>query len=259
MRRLVVELPPSRAALWSSRLALFAATVVLIAVVLARLDRIDLAAALTVLGAGLALALAAVALAVSAFMVIWADGRPGFSGALGGLLVAALLMVWPGVMAVQALRLPRLNDVSTDASEPPAFSRSRKALEVRAGLTPPDVAPAQRQLQQSAYPGIAPVLLEFTPQETYALALKAAQQRGWQIIETQAPGGRTGIGRIEAVDRSLVMRFPSDVTVRVRPLATGARVDVRSATRIWPHDFGDNARRVQAFTQVLLDLAEAKD
>lgn len=259
MRRLVVDLPPSRAALWSGRLALFAACVVGIAVLLARFDRIDLAAALTVLGAGLTLAIAAVALAVSAFLVIWADGRPGFSGALGGLFVAALLMVWPCFLAVQAVRLPRLADVSTDIVDPPAFSRSRKALEVRGGQTPPEVARDQRLAQQQAYPGVAPILLDFTPQETYALALKAAQQRGWQIVETAQPGGRTGVGRIEAVDRSLVMRFPADVTVRVRPLATGTRVDVRSATRRWAHDFGENARRVQGYAQALLDLAEAKD
>jgi uncharacterized protein (DUF1499 family) len=55
------------------------------------------------------------------------------------------------------------------------------------------------------------------------------------------------------------MRFPSDVTVRVRPLATGARVDVRSASRRWAHDFGENSRRVQSYAQALLDLAEAKD
>ncbi|MFO1147750.1 MAG: DUF1499 domain-containing protein [Alsobacter sp.] len=259
MRRLVVDLPPSRAALWSGRLALFACCVVAIAVLLARLDRIDLAPALAVLGTGLAMALAAVALAVSAFFVIWADGRPGFSGAMGGLLLAAVLMVWPCVLAVQALRLPRLSDVSTDVVDPPSFSRSRKALEARGGATPPEVAREQRQQQQQAYPGVAPILLDFTPQETYALALKAAQQRGWQIIETAQPGGRTGIGRIEAIDRSLVMRFPSDVTVRVRPLATGARVDVRSASRRWSHDFGENARRVQNYAQALLDLAEAKD
>jgi uncharacterized protein (DUF1499 family) len=78
-------------------------------------------------------------------------------------------------------------------------------------------------------------------------------------VETNPPGGRTGVGRIEAVDRSLVMGFPADVTVRIRPLATGARIDVRSASRRWPHDFGDNARRVQAYAQALLDLAEAKD
>lgn len=259
MRRLVLDLPPSRAAQWSSRLAFFAVAVVGIAVLLSRLERIDLAAALTVLGAGLVMAVAAAALAISAFVVIWADGRPGFSGALGGLLIAAALMAWPCAMAVQAMRLPQLADVSTDVVDPPSFSRSRKALDARGGLTPPEQPASVRVQQQAAYPGVAPILLEFTPQETYALALKAAQKRGWQIIETNPPGGRTGVGRIEAVDRSLVMGFPADVTVRIRPLATGARVDIRSATRRWQHDFGDNSRRVQAYAQALLDLAETKD
>jgi uncharacterized protein (DUF1499 family) len=259
MRRLVVELPPSRAALWSGRLALFAASVLGIAVLLSRLDLIDLPAVLTVLGAGFVLALAAVALAVASFFVIWDDGRPGFTGAMGGLLLAALLIAWPSLLAVQAMRLPRLNDISTDVVDPPAFSRSRKALDARAGTFPADAPAEARQAQQAAYPAVAPIVLEFTPQETFALALKAAQQRGWQIIEVSSPGGRVPVGRIEAVDRTFLMRFPSDITVRVRPLPTGARIDVRSASRSWSHDFGDNARRILAYSQAVLDLAEAKD
>jgi uncharacterized protein (DUF1499 family) len=258
MRRLVVEMPPSHAAGWSRRLAWFALLVVAIAVLLARFDRIEVAAALAVLGAGLAVAVAAAVLAVSGLVSIWNEGRPGFGAASAGLFVAACMLAYPSFLAVQALRLPRLTDISTDTAEPPSFSRSRRALELRGGRTPPESTARNRAEQAQAYPGIAPVTLEIPPSEVFALVQKAAAQRGWQVIETAAPGGRTGIGRLEAIDRSLVMRFPDDVTVRIRPTAAGARVDVRSASRIGTHDFGANARRIQAFLQTLQDLADER-
>lgn len=256
MRRLVVEMPPSLAAGWSRRLSWFALLVVAIAVVLARLDRIEVAAALAVLGAGLFMAMASAVLAVSGFVAIWNEGRPGFGAAAAGLFLATLLLAYPCFLAVQALRLPRLTDISTDLNEPPAFSRSRKALELRNGRTPPERTQQSRVEQSQAYPGIAPLNLEIQPAEVYALVQKAAAQRGWQVFESAAPGGRTGVGRLEAIDRSLIMRFPDDVTVRIRPTAVGARVDVRSASRIGTHDFGANARRIQSFLQTLQELTE---
>ncbi len=258
MRRLVVELPPSLAAQWSRRVAAFALVVVAMTILLSRLDRLETAASLAVLGGGMLLAGVAIALAVVAFGVVWADGRPGSGRAFAGLVIALLLLAYPALLSVQALRLPRINDVTTDLSDPPAFSRSRRALELRSGRVPPDPGAAARAAQLQAYPGVEPVVLELQPLEVFQLVQKAAQQRGWQVIETASPGGRTGIGRLEAIDRSLLMRFPDDVTVRIRPVASGARVDVRSASRFGSHDLGANARRVEAFMTRLQELAEER-
>lgn len=258
MRRLVVELPPSLAAQWSRRVAAFALLVVALTIVLSRLDRLETTASLAVLGGGMLLAVLAIALAAIAFAVVWADGRPGSGAAFAGLVIALALLAYPAWLAVQAVRLPRLNDVTTDLADPPAFSRSRRALELRAGRIPPDPGPSARAAQMQAYPGVEPLVLELQPVEVFQLVQKAAQQRGWQVIETASPGGRTGIGRLEAVDRSLLMRFPDDVTVRIRPVAAGARVDVRSASRLGAHDLGANARRVEAFMQRLQELADER-
>jgi uncharacterized protein (DUF1499 family) len=258
MRRLVVELPPSLAAQWSRRVAAFALVVVVMTVLLSRLDRLETAASLAVLGGGMLLAGVAIALAVVAFGVVWADGRPGSGRAFAGLLIALLLLAYPAYLSVQALRLPRINDVTTDLSDPPAFSRSRRALELRSGRIPPDPGPGARATQLQAYPGVEPLVLELQPLEVFQLVQKAAQQRGWQVIETASPGGRTGTGRLEAIDRSLLMRFPDDVTVRIRPVASGARVDVRSASRFGSHDLGVNARRVEAFMTRLQELADER-
>lgn len=258
MRRLVVELSPSSAALWSRRLALFALAVIAFGVVLARFGRVEQSAALAVVGAGIAFALASVVLAVIAFGVIWNDGRPGLGWAMAGLLVAALVLGFPGYLAAQAFRLPRLNDVTTDIAEPPMFSRSRKAMQERGGRMPPEIPAAQRAAQQSAYPGVAPVIIDdLPPAEVMPQVLKAATHRGWTVYETVAPGGRTGVGRVEAVDHTLLMRFPDDITIRVKPYGVGSRVDIRSASRIGTHDLGSNARRITAFTEELQAILEA--
>ncbi|WP_245422327.1 DUF1499 domain-containing protein [Alsobacter soli] len=238
---------------------MFALAVILLGVALGRTERIEIPAAVVVLGAGLVVAITAVLLAVAAFFVIWGDGRPGFGKALGGMLVAGAIVALPAWMSIEAVRLPRLSDVTTDINDPPAFSRSRKALEMRGGRVPADPPAESRAVQKAAYPGVTPLTLEVTPQEAYQLALKAAQQRGWTIIESTAPGGRTGVGRIEAVDHSLVMRFPLDVTVRLRPLAAGVRVDMRSSSRVGQHDLGANARRIQTFFAALQELVDNRE
>ena len=45
------------------------------------------------------------------------------------------------------------------------------------------------------------------------------------------------------------MGFRDDVTLRVRPDADGARIDVRSASRYGRHDFGTNAARVRSLLE----------
>ena len=81
--------------------------------------------------------------------------------------------------------------------------------------------------------------------------------RKWQIVEAIRPGGRVGNGRIEAVARGRLLNLPADITVRVRPRADGARIDVRSASRVGGRDFGDNADRIRAYLDEVANLALA--
>jgi uncharacterized protein (DUF1499 family) len=47
------------------------------------------------------------------------------------------------------------------------------------------------------------------------------------------------------------------VTVRIRPRADGARIDVRSASRLGGRDFGSNADRIRAYLDDVANLALA--
>ncbi|MEA2758871.1 MAG: hypothetical protein QOH65_1484 [Methylobacteriaceae bacterium] len=259
MRRLIIEEPYSRAALWSRRLALFSLAVGAIAVMLARSQTVDPTATLSVFSGAVLVACLALLFAGTAAVIIWRTGRRGAGVVASGVLLAALLLCYPAYLAANAVRLPLLNDVSTDLVDPPQFSRSKIALAARAERTPEVPPPQSRQEQRLAYPNIQPILLDQEADEAYQLVLRAIAARGWKVVEQTPPGGRIGVGHIDAIDRSLVMGFPADVTIRMRPLAGQTRVDVRSVSRVGRHDYGSNAQRISKFAaeiQAQLDAAK---
>jgi uncharacterized protein (DUF1499 family) len=88
--------------------------------------------------------------------------------------------------------------------------------------------------------------------------LRSAAALGWQVVDQIPPGGRAGIGRVDAVARTLIMGFPDDITVRIRPLAAQTRIDIRSASRFGRHDFGANAQRIQRFSQEMQTQLDAR-
>jgi uncharacterized protein (DUF1499 family) len=257
MRRLILEEPYSRPAKWSPVVAWFAIAVSLISVILIRSGHVDYAAGFVSLGVGLFLAIFAILLAVVAFVRIWQEGRRGLGSAVQGLLLALLVLAYPSWFALQAVILPPINDITTDTENPPAFSMSRAVMDARNGRVPPDVPPEVREAQREAYVQIAPLTLDVGPDEAFELVRKAAANRGWRIVEAIKPGGRLGIGRLEAVDRTFLLRLPDDITVRIRPRVDGTRIDVRSASRMGTHDLGANARRIRAFFDELSALAIA--
>lgn len=258
MRRLILEEPVSAAALWSRRLALFALATALVGVAVSRSQTADITAALAVLGAAIVTACLAVLFALAGAVVIWRTGRRGAGLVVTALLLAALMLAWPGYLALQAARLPLLNDVSTDLIDPPDFARSSRAIAARGADVHGPISEASRDAQRLAYPLVQPILLDMDSDEAWPLIQKAVAARGWRIIEQTRPGGRSGIGRIEAIDRTLLMGFPDDVTIRVRPLAGQTRVDARSASRYGRHDFGANAARIQRFAEEVQAQLDAR-
>jgi uncharacterized protein (DUF1499 family) len=258
MRRLIIEEAYSMAAVWSRRLSFFAVAVALIAVVLARISSVETIAVISVLGAAFLFAVIALLLAATAAVVIWRTGCQGLGFAMAGGLLALGLLAYPGYLTLKAVTLPKINDISTDLADPPAFSRSSKAQAARGGYSPAPIDATQRERQMHAYPAVQPVVLDLEPDDAFQLVLKAVDELHWRLIEKAEPGGRTGVGHVDAVDRTLIMRFPDDITIRIRPLAGQTRVDVRSASRYGSHDFGTNARRIEKFIEELQTQLEER-
>jgi uncharacterized protein (DUF1499 family) len=258
MRRLIFEEPYSRAAIWSRRVAVFALAVAAMAAGLSRAGAVEPAGALAVLGASFVLACLAGLLSATAAVVIWRTGRRGAGIAFMGLMLALALLAYPAFLSAKAISLPAIDDVTTDLDTPPSFLRSAKALEARGGRNPPDASEQTRETQKRAYPKVQPILVDMELNDAYQLALQAVKARGWRIVDAIAPSVREGVGHIDAIDRSLFLGFPDDIAIRIKPLANQTRIDIRSRSRVWPHDFGANAERIQKFAGEIQDLAQAK-
>ena len=54
-------------------------------------------------------------------------------------------------------------------------------------------------------------------------------------------------GRIEATDTTLWFGFKDDIVVRVTPLDSASRIDVRSVSRVGKSDVGTNATRIRNY------------
>jgi uncharacterized protein (DUF1499 family) len=257
MRRISVE-PMTRLAPLSRWLGLLAVVLALLSVGGVRFGGIPPINGLVVYAAALTSAALAAVAAAGALTRIWRQGGQGTGLAVRGLLLALGVMLpaaWFGTLAV---RLPMLNDVTTDLSEPPSFGRSRAAIDTRGGLVVPEFNTATAQEHQDAYPELQPILVDAAPDEAMTLALRAATNLGWRVLDSVAPAGRMGIGRIEATDRSLIFGFQDDITIRVRPALNETRLDLRAASRIGRHDFGANARRIIAFQKEIEGLVSQR-
>jgi uncharacterized protein (DUF1499 family) len=88
--------------------------------------------------------------------------------------------------------------------------------------------------------------------------VKAVTVTGWKIVEQRPPGGRSGLGHIDAIATSFILGFPSDITLRLRPLAGQTRIDIRSASRFAPLDFGANPRHIANFEAALTAIVDKK-
>jgi uncharacterized protein (DUF1499 family) len=253
MRRLVLEDPFARSAIWSRNLAVFAFFVALIGVVLSR-KGLDPQAALAIVGAALGLAALAMVCALLAFGVIWQTGYRGIGLALGGLILAGLLFVYPAYIAVQARTVPPLSDVSTDLDDPPQFLSTEPAVAARKGWTPPSkMSAADRAAEARLYPDLQTLALDADVSDVVDAIHKLIKRRHWTIVDEVVPTDFL-TGHIDAVASSVVMGFPADVTFRIRALGGKTQIDVRSVSRAgWQEQRGSNAARVDSLMNDIED------
>ncbi|MBI4425408.1 MAG: DUF1499 domain-containing protein [Elusimicrobia bacterium] len=172
-------------------------------------------------------------------------GRPAEARAQSRALLAAGLLglgsaAVPWAVRRSARSVPPIHDISTDTQDPPPFVA---ALQARRGAPNPAEygGPEVARRQAEAYPDLRPLAVAGPPGETFARALEAARDLGWEIVAAEPSEGR-----IEATDATFWFGFKDDVVIRVRPDGPGAsRLDVRSVSRVGKGDAGANARRIR--------------
>ncbi len=249
-RRLYIDENLSPWAVWSSRLALFALAVGALSALILTTGAFEFGPALATFGAALAFAAVAILFALIAFVAIWRNGGSGLGRAIRGLLLSLVLLLYPAYLAQRAFTLPAINDISTDTANPPRFvalapQRPPTHVAYPGGQT--------AQLQHAAYGDITPLQVDLPPRNTYEVVLAVIDKHKWPIAAAQPPAATRREGTIEATARSLVMGFREDVVIRIAPAGTGARIDLRSASRISVPDLGTNAARLRALLEEIDD------
>ncbi len=182
-----------------------------------------------------------------------AGARYGLIGFLGAIAVLAV----PLSHFAQSHGMPPIHDISTDVEHPPEFVA---LLDRRQGaVNPPDydgpnvVAMNGKtyttvQLQKKYYGDIHTIGQLMTPEKLFARALNAAKAMDWTIIAVVPDEGR-----IEATDTSFFFGFTDDIVIRIKPSGMGARMDIRSKSRVGDADGGANAAHIRAFVKKLLN------
>ena len=170
------------------------------------------------------------------------------AGDLLALAVAAVTLAMPLNGIYRVSTVPMIHDITTDPDAPPPYVelvRQRGADQNPVDYPGAEVARAQR----TAYPDIAPIILPMPPRQAFDHALALAQTAGWQVVATDPVAGR-----IEATDTTRWFGFTDDIVIRVQAHEDGARVDLRSMSRVGRSDLGVNAARIRGFSRRLEEI-----
>lgn len=182
----------------------------------------------------------------------------------GGRLLTGIAFLAPvisagaifAIFAAPGMAKPPIHDINTDPAA--AVQPSAALLAARKDAANPIDSPLSKALpdnprfaqwagktvaaaQGEAYPDIAPVVLSVTPAQAYEKALGLVKARGWTVVTSDASAGS-----IEATAETFWYGFKDDVLIRITPEGAGARIDIRSVSRVGLSDLGANAARVTA-------------
>jgi uncharacterized protein (DUF1499 family) len=204
-----------------------------------------------------ALALGIIWLIAAAIARNWSGGRWGIIGTIGAIAVVA----FPLYNLSVARSVPPIHDITTDIANPPQFRAVLPLRKAAHALNSPvydgnakimwhGKSMTVAQAQRKAYTDIHTIQILTTPAKLFDRALKAAKAMGWHIV-----AANPNEGRIEATDTTFFFGFTDDIVIRVRPSGMGAKLDIRSESRVGISDIGKNAHRIRAFVK---ELAKTK-
>jgi hypothetical protein len=188
--------------------------------------------------------------AIALLLALLVTPRRGVGLALLALLIPAAGLGCGYYVRSQAAAIPPIHDISTDLVDPPTFSPAVTAA--RAGVASGNDLDllnkrtgdgrAFIELQREAYPDIVSIPTGLDRARVFELALALAREQDWTlgIVDAEA-------GIIEATARTFWYGFTDDIAIRVRADGLGARVDMRSVSRVGRSDLGANAARMRPY------------
>ncbi|NQV71337.1 MAG: DUF1499 domain-containing protein [Pseudohongiella sp.] len=191
-----------------------------------------------------------VSLASQLFKIDHAGKLVGMAAA--GTLIAAVAYYIPeSFRPPEGVNYPPIHDISTDTLSPPKFIailplRADAANTVVYGGSTNMTAEKLAQATREAYPDLVTQRYNATRAETFAKALAAVQQLGWELVAAVPEEGR-----IEATDTTLWFRFKDDIVIKIEQQGNQSIVNARSVSRVGTGDVGANAIRLRAFFALL--------
>ncbi|HTO41454.1 MAG TPA: DUF1499 domain-containing protein [Rhizomicrobium sp.] len=195
------------------------------------------------------------------FAFVWAllalflnYGRGARYGALA--LVGSIAFLYVPINGIVMLRtMPPIHDISTDVGNAPQFSallELRKSADTPAGYEGPLTLNFDGKrttisaLQKKYYGFIRPIAILTKVPVLYWRAFFAMKRMGWHLVAFDPAKGI-----IECTDTSFWFGLTDDIVIRVLPSGEGARLDVRSKSRLAGPDMGVNAFRIKAYVKEL--------
>lgn len=231
---------------WSLRLSLLALALVVVGPLLTMAGIVHPLTGLGAFGVGAVVGL--VGMVAGVVTAVRGRMKAGLVGSGLGFVAFAVVVL----AAFGRGQHPPINDLTTDLEDVPTYveaprlrDNQRRDFTYRRDFVP---------IVRRAHPDLAPLTLAVPPERAYALALALArEQPRWEVTREDAQALT-----FEAVATSLFFRFPDDVVVRVRPTpGGGARVDMRSKSRLGRGDLGANAARIHHLFEQLKARASA--
>jgi uncharacterized protein (DUF1499 family) len=246
----VFERRASPSAKWARRLAIFSAVLLLTATAGHRFAFVDTIPFFWLLGIVMALAIAALVLAGIGFSRLWAYGDRGGRASTRAVIVAVLVLTPFAFGGYRVFALPRLTDVSTDPFDPPAFALAHATR--RAGMNRIGTFSSENaELQLSYYPSATGRRYPLLVDRAHEIVGAVLENLDWQVTSHPQLQLEVHETTIEAVARSPIFGFVSDVAIRVIDEGDTSYIDVRSVSRYGMHDLGDNAAKIARFFEAV--------
>ncbi|MEO8686430.1 MAG: DUF1499 domain-containing protein [Devosia sp.] len=186
----------------------------------------------------------AVIVAMFALVRLWYTGDQGWGRTFGGLFLGLICLLPVAYFAALALKFPVVTDIATtDRGLLPLV------LEPDTTMMPPPRLLTTVEIE-AVFPNVKTRTYPLDAQQAYDIVLRMVTDRGWDIRLQRAPATPNGSGEINARIVTLA-GWREEAVLRVAGTATGASVDMRSASINAIHDFGSNGSRIEDFLVAL--------
>lgn len=228
-----------RVSAWLGRLS---ALFVVLGPLLAHFELVRPLVGFAIFGVGLLLAILCLLAGFAGLLV----GPAGTRSATGGAMLPGVIVVMLVIVASGATTgVPRINDITTDTANPPAFVHAQTLPEnVGRNMNYPGEEFARQQ--REGYGDIEPVQLAMPLDAAFQRVAAAARSTdGWVITREDDQGDETH--SLEGYETSRLFRFKDDFVIVVRNVNGQSVVHMRSKSRDGQGDVGANAKRIRSF------------